>query len=30
MCEEWRAVLFADSFAGIATFVGMMLVLVRE
>lgn len=30
MSEEWRAVLFAGSFAGIATFVGMMLVLVRE
>jgi ZIP family zinc transporter/zinc and cadmium transporter len=30
MSEEWRAVLFAGSFAGTATFVGMMLVLARE
>ena len=30
MSEEWWPVLFAGSFAGTATFVGMMLVLARE
>jgi len=30
MSEEWRAVLFAGSFAGTATFAGMVLVLARE
>ena len=30
MSEEWWPVLFAGSFAGTATFAGMMLVLARE